>query len=106
MSWSDFVTIAPFVAVVLTAAAVIVVDIIVPGSRRMAIATALIGLAITAVVTALTGQSRATAFGGAYTVDALTTFLDLLFLAIAALTILFAPDYLEPRDLPMAEFAA
>ena len=63
MSWSDFVTIAPFVAVVLVAAAVIVVDIIVPGSRRAAIATALVGLAITAVVTALTGKSRATAFG-------------------------------------------
>jgi NADH-quinone oxidoreductase subunit N len=36
----------------------------------------------------------------------LTTFLDLLFVAIAALTILFAHDYLEPRRLPIAEFAA
>ena len=33
-------------------------------------------------------------------------FLDLLFMAIALLTILFAPDYLEPRGLPMAEFTA
>jgi NADH-quinone oxidoreductase subunit N len=39
-------------------------------------------------------------------VDGLTAFLDLLFLAIAALTILFANDYLEPRGLPIAEFAA
>ena len=39
-------------------------------------------------------------------VDDLTTFLDLLFVAIVALTLLFAPDYLEPRGLPMAEFAA
>jgi NADH-quinone oxidoreductase subunit N len=45
------------------------------------------------------------AFGGAYRVDALTTFLDLLFVAIIALTIAFGPDYLEPRDLPVAEFA-
>ena len=39
-------------------------------------------------------------------VDALTTFLDLLFISIVALTILFAPDYLVPRDLPVAEFAS
>ena len=45
------------------------------------------------------------AFGGAYVVDGLTTFLDLLFISIVALTIVFAPDYLEPRDLPLAEFA-
>ena len=45
-----------------------------------------------------------TAFGGAYTVDALTTFLDVLFIAIIALTIAFAPDYLVARGLPVAEF--
>ena len=46
------------------------------------------------------------AFDGAYVVDALTTFLDILFVTIVALTIAFAPDYLEERDLPVAEFAA
>ena len=51
------------------------------------------------------GVNPASAFGGAYTVDALTTFLDLLFIAIVALTIAFAPDYLMPRGLPIAEFA-
>jgi NADH-quinone oxidoreductase subunit N len=45
------------------------------------------------------------AFSGAYHLDALTTFLDLLFISIVALTILFAPDYLVPRGLPLAEFA-
>ena len=39
-------------------------------------------------------------------VDALTTFLQLLFCPIVALTMLFAPDYLEQRGLPVAEFAA
>ncbi len=106
MSWSDVGTIAPLVAAVLVATAIIVVDIVLPGSRRAAIATALVGLGITAVITVVRGQTPGTAFGGAYTVDSLTTFLDLLFLSIGALTILFAPDYLEPRDLPMAEFAA
>ena len=36
---------------------------------------------------------------------ALTTFLDLLFISIVAFTIVFAPDYLEARGLPLAEFA-
>jgi NADH-quinone oxidoreductase subunit N len=64
------------------------------------------GLAIVAGLTVITGQTRATAFGGSYAVDPLTTFLDLLFVAIVALTILFGPDYLEPRGLPIPEFAA
>ena len=44
--------------------------------------------------------------GGVYVQDQLTAFLNLLFIVIAALTILFAPDYLEPRGLPMGEFTA
>jgi NADH-quinone oxidoreductase subunit N len=65
----------------------------------------LVALAATAAVTIVVGATPATAFGGAYTVDALTTFLDILFVAIVVLTILFAPDYLLPRNLPVAEFA-
>ena len=53
-----------------------------------------------------TGATPATAFAGAYKVDALTTFLDGLFVAIVALSIVFGPDYLQPRGLPLAEFAA
>jgi len=45
------------------------------------------------------------AFGDIYRLDALTTFLDLLFVSVIALTIVFAPDYLAPRGLPVAEFA-
>jgi NADH-quinone oxidoreductase subunit N len=36
----------------------------------------------------------------------LTTFLDLVFVAIVALTILFGPEYLAARGLPIPEFAA
>jgi NADH-quinone oxidoreductase subunit N len=106
MSWSDLGTIAPFALAVLAAAGVLVVDLVAPGRRVPAIAAALIGLAVVAVATIVVGRNGGNAFGGSYTVDALTTFLDLLFVAIVALTILFAPDYLEARDLPMAEFAA
>ena len=106
MSFSDAVTIAPFIAAILVAAAVILVDFALPGRKVAALAAAFIGLALTAALVVLTGQTGATAFNGSYRVDALTTFLDLLFIAITALTIAFAPDYLEERGLPVAEFAA
>jgi NADH-quinone oxidoreductase subunit N len=107
MNWSDLGTLAPVVVAVLAAAAVLVVDLAWPGRRTLAIATALFGLGLVALAAlSLSGHTAEKAFGGAYILDNLTTFLDLLFVAIAALTILFANDYLEPRGLPIAEFAA
>ncbi|MDO8484256.1 MAG: NADH-quinone oxidoreductase subunit N [Candidatus Limnocylindrales bacterium] len=105
MSWQDFVTISPLVAGILTAAAILVVDLIQPARSAIAVATALIGLGITAALTLIVGLNPASAFDGSYTVDALTTFLDILFISIIAMTIVFGPDYLVPRNLPVAEFA-
>jgi NADH-quinone oxidoreductase subunit N len=102
---ADLVTILPLIAAVLSATAVLLVDLVVPRRRDLALATALIALAIVAVITIAVGGQGRTAYGGAYTVDKLTTFLDVLFVAIVGLTIAFAPDYLEPRDLPIAEFS-
>ena len=105
MTMDDLIIIGPFLAAVATAIAILIVDLVRPGRDSWAVGTALIGLAITAVLTVSTGPVPSTAFGGAYTVDALTTFLDVLFIAIVALTIVFAPDYLKPRNLPVGEFA-
>jgi len=103
------VTAGPFILGVLVAVAVLVTDIALPGRRGAVLAVSLVGLAFVAVLTIATGTTAATAFGdpghGAYRVDALTTFLDLLFISIVAFTIVFAPDYLEPRGLPLAEFS-
>lgn len=106
MLWTDVVTLAPVIAAVGVASAVLLVDLAAPGRSRPALAVALGGLGLVVLLVLATGTSEASAFAGAYTADGLTTFLDLLFVAIAALTIVFAPDYLEPRDLPLAEFAA
>jgi NADH-quinone oxidoreductase subunit N len=104
MAWADIVTIGPLVAIVALAIAVLLVDLIAPGRRNALLAITFVGLAIVAVVIVQTGRTPATAFGGSYKVDDLTTFLHLLFVAIVALTIAFAPDYLVPRNLPVAEF--
>ena len=104
MTWLDLQTIAPFALAILLAVAVLITDLVRPGNRTGVLAVALAGLAIIAAATIVTGQTSATAFGGGYTVDALTTFLDLVFIGIVTFTIIFAPDYLEPRGLPLAEF--
>jgi NADH-quinone oxidoreductase subunit N len=104
---SDVVTVLPLIAAVLVASAVVVADIVLPGRRAVTTWTALVGLAIVALITLAVGAGGPReAYGGAYKVDALTTFLDILFVSIIALTIAFGPDYLEPRDLPVAEFAS
>jgi NADH-quinone oxidoreductase subunit N len=105
VTWADLVTIGPFAVAIVLAAVVLVVDLIRPGARDPVIAVSLVGLAVVALLTLQTGTTPGTAFAGAYKVDALTTFLDLLFIAIVAMTIVFAPDYLLPRGLPLAEFA-
>jgi NADH-quinone oxidoreductase subunit N len=106
MNWSDIGTISPVILAVLVAAAILIVDMVVPGRRAAIIGTALVGLGFVAVAILVQAGHNGSAFGGSYSLDNLTVFLDMLFVIIAALTILFAVDYLEPRDLPIAEFAA
>ncbi len=106
MAIADLTVIAPLAAMIVLGAAIILVDIVRPGDAIAATGTALLGLGIVAALAIWTGATPGTAFGGSYRVDDLTTFLHLVFVAIAALTILFGPDYLVPRGLPVAEFAA
>ncbi len=106
MSFADLPILLPLVAAVLVACAIIVADLVKPGSTTVAVGVTLLGLGLVAAAVLWTGQTPGTAFGGSYRADDLTTLLHLVFVAIAALTVLFGPDYLVPRGLPVAEFAA
>ena len=108
MTLDDLVTALPFIWAVLVAGAVIVADMIRPGHDRLAATVAVVGIGIGMVMTVALGLQPGPreAFGGAYVVDPFTTLLDVVFLSIALLTLLFAPDYLLPRGLPLAEFSA
>jgi NADH-quinone oxidoreductase subunit N len=106
MHWSDLATTAPVVIAILVAGAILIVDLAMPGRRRPILLTSLGGLMIVALAVLIQAGGRGSAFGGSYSLDSMTVFLDMLFVVIAALTILFAGDYLEPRGLPIAEFAA
>jgi NADH-quinone oxidoreductase subunit N len=107
----DVTIVLPLVAAIATAIAILLVDLAAPGRTPVAIGVTLAGLALTAIATVAVGftpegaAAATTGFEGAYKLDALTTFLDLLFISIVAMTVVFAPDYLRPRDLPIAEFA-
>jgi NADH-quinone oxidoreductase subunit N len=105
MTTTELLVISPIIAGVLTAVAVLLVDLVAPARRSLTLGTAIVGLGVVLAFIVLAGASPGEAFGGAYTVDDLTTFLDILFVSIVGLTILFAPDYLEPRGLPVGEFA-
>jgi NADH-quinone oxidoreductase subunit N len=106
VTFQDATVLAPFIAAILVALAILTVDFIFPGRKIPALIATFAGLTLIAALVVITGQSTFEAFGGAYDVDALTTFLDLLFVAIVAFTMAFAPDYLEERGLPVPEFAA
>jgi NADH-quinone oxidoreductase subunit N len=115
MTTSEWLAVAPFVIVMALAMLVVVVDLVWPRHPERVTAVAIGGLVVAAAVTiyagpivGIGGQLPAegrSVLGGVFVRDQLTTFLDLLFIAVAGLTILFAPDYLEPRGLPMGEFA-
>ncbi len=107
MNAGDVTAILPLAATWGLAFLVILVDVIVPGRDRLASGIATLGaLVVMGITAAVATQVPQQAFGGAYVLDQLTVLLDLLFLSIAVLTLLYAPDYLRPRRLPLAEFSA
>ena len=57
MSSQELLTIAPLVAAILVAAAIIVVDLVRPGARTEPLVVALVGLAIVAAVTVVSGAN-------------------------------------------------
>jgi NADH-quinone oxidoreductase subunit N len=113
---NEWLAIAPFLVIVGLAILTVVIDIIWPDHDELVGTIAVLGvigaMALTAVAGPLPGplgalpQNGQEVFGGVYVRDGLTAFLDLIFMSIALLTLLFAPDYLRPRGLPMGEFCA
>ena len=107
MNAGDVTAILPLAAIWALAFLVIAVDVALPGRDRLSSGLATVGAVVVMGITAVIApQAPQQAFGGAYVLDQLTILLDLLFLSIAVLTLLFAPDYMLPRQLPLAEFSA
>ena len=112
----EMLTLLPFVLVVATALLVILVDLFWPRRDALVMGVGLGGLVLALVATLAIGPmpwdfgalDEASSFGdpALYTRDLLTALLDFALISIGILTLLFAPDYLTPRKLPLAEFTA
>ena len=108
----------PVVGIAVLAMLVVVADLAWPGKDRRITWLASVGIVVLMVLVAVIGPfefvdnhigllpGATDVFGGAYVRDGLTAMLDLLFLSIALLTVLFGPEYLRPRGLPAGEFTA
>jgi NADH-quinone oxidoreductase subunit N len=116
MTQDQVLTILPVVIVALSALAVILADLFWPRRERLVMAVGLGGLllalAAELLIGPLPGSVGALPDGGSigdpavYSRDLLTVLLDVTLISIGLLTLLFAPDYLAPRGLPIAELAA
>jgi NADH-quinone oxidoreductase subunit N len=116
MTTDTLLTLLPFLIVVGLALAIILSDLFLPDRDDLTMAIGVGGLAVALVATLAVGPlpwdmgyfSAPASMGGPalYTRDLLTSLLDLTFISIGLLTLLFAPDYLVPRKLPLPEFAA
>ena len=80
MTTNDAVLLAPVIAAILVAAAILAMDFVLPGRKVPALIVTFAGLAIVAVLAAVVGQDPGGAFqdtqtgSSAYVVDPLTTF--------------------------------
>lgn len=116
MTHNEWLALAPFLLLAGLALLVILVDLARPGRDDLVAGLAAAGLLLALGVTVLVGplpgglgvlpQDGVPVLGGVYGRDIFSTFLDVLIICIGLLTVLFAPDYLGPRRLPMAEFCA
>jgi len=116
MTQTELLTILPLVIVVVSGLLVILVDLAWPQRDGRVMATGLSGLLLALLATVVIGplpdglglleEGGSLGDPALYTRDLLTVLLDVTLLSVGLLTLLFAPDYLAPRRLPLAEFTA
>jgi NADH-quinone oxidoreductase subunit N len=117
MTETAILTLLPFSLVAGTALLVILVDLAWPQRDRVVLGVGVAGLLLALLASFLIGPlpnvdwDRLSVPGtigdpSLYTLDLFTVLMNVLLILIGLLTLLFAPDYLAPRKLPLAEFTA
>jgi NADH-quinone oxidoreductase subunit N len=107
MSLADVVTVLPEIVVTATACLVLLVDALI-GRRLVRLWLPVLTVAglIVAIFTGPFAIASHTAFGGFVVVDTFTTFFRALFCILAIFATVVAPEYLERRGIPAAEYYA
>ncbi|HUE39823.1 MAG TPA: NADH-quinone oxidoreductase subunit N [Candidatus Binatia bacterium] len=103
----DWAPLLPVLAVTTTALAVLIVDLFMQGPDRDALAwLAVLGLAVTAVISAVLWGHPARTLNGTFVVDDYAVFFNLLFCTGSILTTLMAVDYLATTGVRGGEYYA
>src|SRR5262245_55372971 len=103
----DFWALSPVLAMTLTGCLVLLVDLFAPPRRSQTVLAlvALLGLAVTAVFSVLLWDYNQTAsFAGTYIADNFSQAFNLLFVIIAAVTVLLSHEQLEREDFHPGEY--
>jgi NADH-quinone oxidoreductase subunit N len=103
----NWVPLLPVLAVTATALAVLIADLFLTGPDRDALAwLSVLGLALTAGVSAILWGHPARTLGNSFVIDDYAVFFDLLFCAASLLTTLMAVDYLTTTSVRAGEYYA
>lgn len=103
----NWAVMAPILVVVISALGVLVLDLFLPKERRGLLAgMSLVGLAVAFIVSERLRGREEQAFKGMVTLDSMTLFFDLIFLLVAALTILISTEYLKREEAHYGEYYA
>ncbi|HEX2327036.1 MAG TPA: NADH-quinone oxidoreductase subunit N [Chloroflexota bacterium] len=103
----DFWALSPVLAMTLTGCLVLIVDLFAPPRRSQTVlaVVALLGLAVTAVLSVLLWDYQGTvSFAGTYIADNFSQFFNLLFVLIVAVTVLLSHEQLDREDFHPGEY--
>ncbi len=116
MTQDEILVLLPFTLVAGSAILVVLVDLFWPRRDGAVMAVGLGGLLLALVASfaigplpgglGMLGEGGAIGHPPLYTLDLFSVISNVLLICIGFLTLLFAPDYLVPRRLPLPEFAA
>ncbi len=105
MTFSDFATLLPEVALVVWASALLLVDLWIPKARKgWAAFLAVLGLALTFGFAVAQGGGAGAGFHGMVVSDGFATFLEALLALSGALGVLLAYDYLKRQGMVRGEY--
>jgi len=103
----NWAAMAPMLVVVTSALSVLVADLFLPRERKGLLAgLSFLGLAVAFFVSIKLWGREEQAFKGMVVLDSLALFFDLVFLLVAALTILISTDYLKREEAHEGEYYA
>ena len=104
---SDLIAVSPLLIVIVTAMAVLMVDLALPRDRKgWCVAVSLVGIVIAWAACFTLWNSGRTAFNGTVVADDFALAFQLILLVVAALSILLSERYIQQKGINHGEYYA